>query len=57
MMHKRMMRSVAASLAAITFAAATAVSALDGRSEGIDDKHYKIARQTIEKAVAYLRSQ
>lgn len=57
MTHKGMMRSVAASLAAITFAAATAVSALGGRSEGIDDKHYKLARQTIEKAVAYLRSQ
>ncbi len=57
MMHKRMARSVAASLAAIAFAAATAASVLGGRSEAIDDKHYKLARQTIEKAVAYLRSQ
>lgn len=57
MKHSRMTSAVAACLAGIAVAAATGASTLSRGSERIDDKHYKLARQSIERAVAYLRSQ
>lgn len=58
-------RSTIAGLGAVAFATCTLAlhsttttsRPLTSRAERIDDAHYKLARKTIERAIAYLRSQ